>query len=276
MLTNFFYNLLVSITWLIPGHYVWISIVIITIILRLIFLKPSIDMTKMQHKQKGLQKHLNAIKEKHKGDKQAEQKATLELYKKEGVNPLSSCLPMIVQLVVLIGFYQIFTKIGLGPIKTSVLYSFVPHDGALNSSFFGLDLSQSVMHLFKSGTLGGKFALAFPILAGVTQMIQALQMKALQPKPDPNKKADSFQSAMNSQFTYLFPLMAAYISYTLTAALSIYWITQTVLMVLQQKYVMARLQPLEEDLEEGMAAVIDQPNVSKKHGVLVEVRKKKA
>ena len=275
MLTNFFYNLFVFITWLIPGHYAWISIVIITIILRLIFLKPTIDMTKMQHKQKGLQKHLSAIKEKHKDDKQAEQKATLELYKREGVNPLSSCLPMIVQLIVLIGFYQIFTRIGLGQIKTSVLYSFVPHLDTMNSTFFGLDLTPTVAQLFKSGTVGGKLALAFPILAAVTQLIQALQMKALQPKPDPNKKSDTFQTAMNSQFTYVFPLMTAYISYTLTTALSIYWITQTVLMIVQQKYVMSRLQPLEEDLKEGVAAVINQPQVSKKHGVLVEVRKKK-
>jgi len=274
MLTNFFYNLFVFITWLIPGHYTWISIVIITIILRLVFLKPTIDMTKMQHKQKGLQKELSAIKENHKGNKQAEQKATLELYKREGVNPLSSCLPMIAQLVVLIGFYQIFIKIGLGQVKTDVLYSFVPYPDSMNNTFFGLDLSPTVAQLFKTGTIGGKIALAFPILAGITQLIQALQTKALQPKPDPNKKADAFQTAMNSQFVYVFPLMTAYISYTLTTALSIYWIAQTILMIAQQKYVMNSLQPLKEDLKEGVAAVINQPQISQKHGVMVSVRKR--
>jgi len=230
-------------------------------------------MTKMQHKQKSLQKHVNKIKEEHKGDKKAEQAATLELYKKEGVNPLSSCLPMIIQLVVLIGFYRIFTTVGLGPIKANLLYPFVPHLDSLNSSFFGLDLSWKVVDLVK---LGGwnRLALLFPILAGATQFIQALQTKALQPKPDPNKN-DSFQNALNSQFTYLFPIMTAYISYTLTSALSIYWITQTLIMIIQQKYIMARLEPIVEDVEEGMAAQLDQPVVSKKHGVLVEVRKKK-
>lgn len=274
MLTNFFYNLLVFLTWLVPGHYVWVSIVIITVILRLIFLKPTFQMTHMQHKQKSLQGEIDILKEKHKGDKQAEQQATLALYKKEGINPLSSCLPMIIQLVFLIGFYQIFTRVGLGPIKTDILYSFTPHNGDLNSSFFGLDLSKKVIDLVK---LGGWTRLAYllPILAGLTQLVQALQTKALQTKPNPNAKGDSFQNALNTQFVYLFPVMTAYISYTLISALSIYWITQTVLMVVQQKYIMARLKPLTADLKEGMAAVIDQSEVSKKHGVIVEVRKKK-
>lgn len=274
MLTNFFYNLLVSLTWLVPGHYVWVAIVIITVILRLVFLKPTFQMTHMQHKQKSLQGEINKLKEKHKDDKKAEQQATMELYKREGINPLSSCLPMIIQLIVLIGFYQIFTRVGLGPIKTDILYSFTPHNGVLNSSFFGLDLSKKVINLVK---LGGWMRLAYllPILAGITQLIQALQTKALQPKPAPNAKGDSFQNALNTQFIYLFPIMTAYISYTLISALSIYWITQTVLMVIQQKYIMARLQPIGEDLEEGVAAAIDQPKVSQKGGVLVEVRRKK-
>jgi len=272
MLTNFFYNLLVTITAIVPGHYVWVSIVIITVLIRLVFLKPSISMTKMQHKQKSLQKHVEKIKETHKEDKKAEQAATLELYKKEGINPLSSCLPMIIQLIVLIGFYRIFTNVGLGPIKTELLYSFTPHLDALNSSFFGLDLSWKVMDLVK---LGGwsRLALLFPLLAGATQFIQALQTKALQPKQG-SGKTDSFQNALNSQFTYLFPIMTAYISYTLSSALSIYWIVQTLIMIVQQKYIMAKLEPIVADVNEGVAAQLSTPQITKKGGVVVEVRQK--
>ena len=107
---TFFYNLLVFFTYLTPGHYVWVAIVIMTLIIRFAFLPSGLKMLRVQHKQKTLQPEINKLKEVHKGDKKAEQQATMDLYKREGVNPLSSCLPMIIQIVVLIGFYQVFTK----------------------------------------------------------------------------------------------------------------------------------------------------------------------
>jgi len=271
-MTEFFYNLLVFFTWLTPGHYVWIAIVIITIILRLIFLKPTIKMTLMQYKQKELQPHLEKIKNDHKGDKQAEQKATLELYKQHGVNPLASCLPMLVQIVVLIFFYRVFIKIGIDVLKPEYLYSWLPRPASINSSFFGYDLSQTVAQLFKLGGLKGYLALLFPLVTGGTQLYQSIQMRATQPKPTPGSKEDTFQRMLSSQMTYLFPIMTAYISYTLTSALSIYWATQTILMILQQFYIIKRYKP-------KVAAVACPPGCApaqtfKKGDVEVTVRKR--
>jgi len=268
---TFFYNLLVFFTYLIPGHYVWISIVIITLILRFAFLPSGLKMLHVQHKQKTLQPEIEKLKEMHKGDKQAEQKATLDLYKREGVNPLSSCLPMIIQIVVLIGFYQVFTKMGLGPVKTEFLYSFTPHPDALNSSFFGFDLAKSVAQIAKEGGLMGILVFIFPLLAAGTQLIQSLQMRAMQPQT--GGEGATMQRAMNAQFTFLFPIMTGYISYQLTAALSIYWIVQTVFMIFQQKYAMSKMQPQVLSCEPVKPGAIA-PKVSKKGDVIVEVRKK--
>ncbi|OQA53151.1 MAG: Membrane protein insertase MisCB precursor [candidate division WS2 bacterium ADurb.Bin280] len=277
-LTDFFYNLLVFFAYLTPGHYVWIGIVVITVLIRLAFLKPSLKLVEVQHKQKKLAPKLEELKGKHKDDKEALQRATLELYKQEGVNPLSGCLPMIVQLVVLIAFYRIFTQIGMQDIKAEYLYSFVPRPDSINHFFFGIDLSKTVAQIFQGGGVVGYLSLLFPILAGGTQLIQSLQTRALQPQVAQGDSA-GFQKALNAQFTYLFPLMTAYISYTLTSALSIYWITQTLFMIVQQYYANKKFAELKEEIQMVEATAVSQGASKKvertqKRGVVVEVREK--
>lgn len=275
-MSTFFYNLLVAVTSIVPGHFVWVSIVVITILLRLLFVKSTYGMLKTQHKQKGLQGELNKIKETHKGDPKAQQQATMDLYKREGVNPLGSCLPMIVQIVLLIGFYSVFTKIGIGgEVKTDLLYSFVPHLSSMNSHFFGIDLALKVSELIKAG---GTIAIAsylFPLLTGGSQLWLSILNKALQPKREPGAQPD-FASALNSQMMFIFPIMTAYISFTLPAALSIYWITQTVFMAIQQQMIMKRLHE-EEVITEEIAEVIGAKKLEtyNKGGVTVTVKEKK-
>lgn len=275
-LTDFLYNILVLISYITPGHYVWVGIVLITVLIRLAFLRPSIKLVEVQHKQKKLAPKLNELKNKHGEDKEALQKATLDLYKQEGVNPLSGCLPMIVQLIVLIAFYRIFTQMGMSEIKSEHLYSFMPRPESINSSFFGIDLSKTVASIFGEGGIKGYLALLFPILAGGTQLIQSLQTKALQPK-QAGGEGEGFQKALNAQFTYLFPVMTAYISYTLISALSIYWITQTVFMVIQQIAVNKRFAELKEESGVVVANAVSEGGVksrTEKRGVVVEVREK--
>jgi len=272
-LTNFFYNLLVFFAWMIPGHYVWISVVIITILIRLVFLRPTYSMLKTQGKQQKIQKQLNEIKAKYKDDQKAQQQATMDLYKKEGINPLGSCLPMIIQLVLLFGFYGVFTHIGFKEIHLDRLYSFITHPNTLNPWFLGADLTKTVAELFKGPV--GYVALLFPLITGATQMYQAIQAKAMQPKPTPGDKAGDFSKALNTQMTYFMPLLVAYISYTLPSALSIYWITQTVAMIVQQHFMIKKLkdeQVVVEEITEALEAKSVQEY--KKGGVTVTVREK--
>ncbi len=277
-MSQFFYNLLVFFAYLIPGNYVWVAIVLITVILRLIFVPSSFGMARMQKKQKSMQVKMDAIREKHKDDKAAQQKATLELYKEEKFNPLSSCLPSIIQIIVLIGFYGVFTKVGLGNgIRTDLLYSFTPHPESLNVSFFGIDLTRTVADIVRGGG-AGLWALAFPIVAGGLQLLLSLQMKAVQPKPQPGQE-NAFANMMTGQFTYIFPLMTAYISYTLVSALSIYWVVQTAFMVVQQKFINDRVHFAEDVVEaesKEITAGAGEKPVSKsvKGGVEVTVREK--
>lgn len=280
-MSQFFYNLIVFFAYLIPGNYVWVAIALITILLRLIFVRSSFSMARTQKKQKSLQGKMDEIKAKHKDDKTAQQKATMDLYKQEKFNPLSGCLPSIVQIVVLIGFYGVFTRVGLGgDIRGDLLYSFTPRPEHLNAGFFGLDLTQKISDLVRGGG-AGLWALAFPIIAGGLQLILSLQMKAVQPKPKPGEE-NAFANLMTGQFTYIFPLMTAYISYTLVSALSIYWVVQTAFMVIQQKYINNKVHLADEvagleakELTAGATPQAPATKTTRKKGVEVTVREKK-
>jgi len=273
MLSKFFYNLLVGVSYLVPGHYVWVAIALITILLRAIFIKSSISMAKMQLKQRKMQVKIDEIKTTHKEDKQKQQQALMELYKQEKFNPLSSCLPLIVQIVVFIAFYRVFAGgANITEVNVGMLYPFIHNHGALNSSFFGIDLAKSVSALVKQGGVS-VLCYAFPLVAGLTQLYQSLQMRSTQPKPGTGGEGEGLQRALNTQMTYLFPAMTAYISFTLPAALSIYWITQTVFMIFQQIYINKKY----INNPEYNVAQLGKPErkVFSKSGVVVEVREKK-
>src|SRR3989344_2244647 len=95
----FFYNI-------IPWHDLGLSIIIITILLKVILYPFSVKALKSQKALQELEPKLKALKEQHKGNKQEMAKATMELYKKEKVSPFSSCLPLLVQFPFLIAPYQ--------------------------------------------------------------------------------------------------------------------------------------------------------------------------
>ena len=274
-MTQFFYHLLVFFTYLTPGHYVWVAIVVITVLIRLALMKPTYTMMKTQKKTKNVQGQINAIKVQYKDDQKAQQAAIMEIYKQEGINPLGSCLPLIIQMVLLFGFYGVFRHGNLSAaIKPEMLYSFVPHPDSINIWFFGMNLTETINTVVKGPV--GWVGYIFPLLTGGTQLIQSLQARALQPKAEKGSKEGDFSSAMMMQMTYFFPLITTYISFTLPSALSIYWITQTGMMILQQSIIMKKFKE-EEVVAEEVAEALGAKEIKqfKKGGVITTVREKK-
>src|SRR3989344_7723784 len=93
-------NLLVFAYHYIPD--IGVVIILITVLSRLVLLPSFHKSLKHQKLMQNLQPKINEIKEKYKGDKQAEMQAMMELYKQHDFNPLSSCLPLLIQLPILI------------------------------------------------------------------------------------------------------------------------------------------------------------------------------
>src|SRR6185369_11791194 len=117
-------NLLVFFHNVIPGHDIGVVIILLTILIRLA-LAPSFHKSlKSQKAMNDLQPKLNELREKHKENKEAQAKAMMELYKEHKINPFASCLPLLIQLPLLLALNQVF-RAALGTGHIEGLYSFV-------------------------------------------------------------------------------------------------------------------------------------------------------
>ncbi len=225
---NFLYlpllNLLVFFYNIIPGHDIGIVIIVLTIVIRLA-LAPSFHKSlKSQKAMNDLQPKLNELRKKHKEDKEALAKATMGLYREHKINPLSSCLPILIQLPILIALYQVF-RLALGGHDLMGLYSFVKNPGFISPKLLGLvDLS--------------KPSYVFAILAGAAQFWQS---KLMMPKA--NSGQDATMRAMSVQTTYVLPFISVIIAWRLPAGLPLYWIVTTLFAVGQQYYILRKQNP---------------------------------
>lgn len=212
-------NVLVLFYNIIPD--IGIVIIILTMLIRLA-LAPSFHKSlKSQAAMTALQPKLNELREKHKGDQQAQAAAMMALYKEHKVSPFSSCLPLLIQLPILISLYFVFTKALTGNLDG--LYSFVRRPENLSPMFLGLlDLS--------------KPSHVLAVLAGLTQFWQS---KLMAPKNAGSAQQDSTQKIMSMQMTYMLPVVSVVIAWNFPAGLPLYWVVTT-LFGIGQQYIIQR------------------------------------
>lgn len=223
------YNGLVFLVDIVPEHSLFIAVVLLTLLVRLIISPLSYKSIKTQLKNKSLQPKLQEIKEKY-TDKQEQGKKTLELYKKEGVNPFSSFLLMLVQLPIILALYWVFRDGGV-EINAELLYSFVDMPEFITKDSFGFDLSQK------------SYVLAF--LTGFTQFIYLSIASTMKKDPSLESKVKSEQeqmmAMMGQSMKYIMPVMMTIFAYILGGALALYWFTSNVFMIIQELYIQKKL-----------------------------------
>lgn len=224
-------NVLILFYTYVPPYDLGIAVILLTLIIRLIISPISIKGVKSQKALSKIQPKIKEIQNKYKDDKQKQSQEMMNLYKKEKVNPFSGCLPLLLQLPILIAFYQVFLR-GLSPENLQgSLYSFVPFPEAMDISLLGIvDLSGS--------------SIVMAILAGGLQFIQSkLSMRDKQSKKGQDK--GSFSSIMQNQMTYFFPIITVFIIWRLGSLLGLYWIVST-LFSIGEYYWIAKKQKKEE------------------------------
>jgi YidC/Oxa1 family membrane protein insertase len=217
------------------------SIIILTVIIRLI-LSPLLHQSlKQQKKMQQLTPHINKLKEKHKNDAKKLQLEQMALFKEHGVNPAAGCLVMIVQIPILIGLYQVLYKFIRNPslkdINSRIYFSGLKLQH-LDTNFFGLSLAHTPSQLVHQ--VGFAIVLV-AVLTGGLQMIQSKMMmlpKAEQPPRDKDKEPD-FATTFQTQSMYLLPVMVGFFSFSLPFGLSLYWNTLTIFGIIQQ-YIIQR------------------------------------
>lgn len=246
----------------IPGAFGF-AIIALTGIFRLAlhpFFKQQIE---SQQKMTALRPKMSELEKKHKDDKTRLQQAQLDLYKEHGINPASGCLFALVQLPIFIGLYQTLSRFVNAAGNSSavdainkVLYSPTLALKTLDPYFFGFNLAVAPQTYkiidvsFSSGisllpeNLPYAHYMLIPLITGLLQYVQAQKTISAQPAPEkkdvtsaedkkPESFSSDFQSAMNTQIKYFFPIMIAFFSYQLPVGLSLYWNIFSIFSIIQ-------------------------------------------
>jgi len=204
-----------------------IAIIIVTILIRLILLQPSLKAIKAQKALQELQPKIKKIQEKYKNDRERQSKELMKFYQENKVNPFSSCLPMLIQLPVLFALYSVF-RVGLTEQSMQYLYSFVPAPEHINTMFL------SLINMAQPNAI-------LAVLAGVLQFLQTKMMTKKAPKVISGKGPMADMSGiLGKQMTYLMPVMTAFIALGLPSGLALYWITTTLFAIVQQYVIIRR------------------------------------
>lgn len=225
----------------IPGP-LGFAIIGLTIVIRLILYPLMNAQLKSARKMSKLKPHLDALTEKHKNDKQGLQQAQLNLYKEHGINPAAGCLPLLIQMPVLIALYNVFNQVlnngNLQKVVTelnSVAYTSALHIQKLDLSFFGVNLGVKPAQWQTHGW----WLLLIPVITGGLQWYQS---KLMTPpsvpqsgtsggKPALVKKAGEKQeekapdtaAEMQKQMMMITPIMFGYFALQFPLGLALYW-----------------------------------------------------
>lgn len=233
------FNILVFLTEVLPGNFYGVSIIILTLLVRLLLFIPNQKAMKSQRELQKLQPKLLEIKEKLKGNQQAIAMKTMELYKTHQINPLGGLLPILLQMPFLLGIFYLLQD-GISPHLRHLLYSFYANaDFAIgNVSFLGLNLGESYA---QNGM--GQIVLAV-IVAGAQFFAVRLSMARSKNQDIKPKKADDPMAAMQNAgkvMMWVMPGLVAVFSISLPAGIGIYWCVSTIFGIGQQSFVNKKL-----------------------------------
>lgn len=203
-LTKFFEKSLFKI-YIFIGNF-GLAIIFFTLLIKLILLPLNLKQDKSMRDMKKIQPDVEKLKEKYKENPQELNKKTMELYKKYNVNPFGGCFPAIAQLPILWTLFRV--------LRTDSINSIVPQ----NASFLIWDLA-STDKLF-----------ILPILNGLVAFIQQRIMSG----------DSSMQSDQMKMMAYFMPVMILFISLQMPSGLQLYWLTSSLISLIQQYYIMKK------------------------------------
>lgn len=206
--TVFLYNVL-------PWNDFGLAIIVLTLIIKLIFYPLTRKSLKSQKKMSELNPKLQQLKDKYKDNQKAQSEAILALYKENNINPVAGCLPLLIQIPILIGLYQAFI-VGLKPESLGLLYGFIENPGAINQVSLGFINIASKMPVLA-------------LLAGGLQYVQSMKSSAQLKNSGGSKE----MKALNAQMLYFFPVMIVIIGWNLPAGLLLYWLATTAFSIVE-------------------------------------------
>ncbi len=194
-------------------------IVIFAFLIKIVLFPLTRKFSQSMKEMQALQPLMQEINEKHKDDQQKRTEATMKLYKEYGFNPVGGCLPMLLQMPLLFGLFNVFR-------------STIELRGA-SFIFWMTDLSRpdTIAHLPFSLPLYGDGVNILPLFMGVTMFIQ--QKMTIQ---DPKQKA----------MVYVMPIVFTLMFNNFPSGLNLYYALYNVLSILQDKFIPYKVRTPEE------------------------------
>jgi YidC/Oxa1 family membrane protein insertase len=224
MISSFFYHILTQpLTNILVFFYntvarqdLGIAIILLTLFIRFLLFPLFHKSTRQQLIMQHLQPKVRAIQKEFKDDKVKQTETLMALYAEHSVNPFSGFLFLLVQIPILIVLYRIFLG-GLAPGHMASLYSFVANPGTLHNTLLGLiNLNERSI-----------------VLVALAAALQFVQGKLSLPRSAPGIQATPMESAARNM-VFVGPLITLLIFFRLPAAVSLYWVTTSVVSIVQQ------------------------------------------
>lgn len=219
---------------IIPGHDLGLSIIAITLLIRMLLIWPSILQIRSSKSMQELGPKLKALQKEFANDRQELAKRTMALYREHKVNPVTGCLPLLIQLPFLFAMYRVFIG-GLQVDATTHILSVAKQADLYGPLRAVADVTPigTIFLGFLNITAAKNIFLA--VLVGATQYVQA---KMLTPKTNAPKtegaKDEQMATAVSRQMTIIMPIFIAYISYVVPAGLGLYFLTSNIFSIVQQ------------------------------------------
>lgn len=255
------FNLLAAIYGLIPGGDFGISLIIFTVIVRLLMwplVKKQLHQTKVM---RSIQPELKKIKAKAKGNKQVEAQLMMELYRERGVNPFSSIGLLIVQLPIFIALFRVIQIMTTQRDQIAAFtYDFLEKLGPIqqiindpkhqfNEYLFG------IINLTEHAIGPNGINIVLVLLCFVAAGLQFWQSKQVTPEPTEKKRLRDVLAAsakgeqvdqsevsaiMSQRMILLFPVITLFVTLYLPGALVLYYAVSSGVAVIQQHIVLNR------------------------------------
>ncbi|HZW47238.1 MAG TPA: membrane protein insertase YidC, partial [Microvirga sp.] len=203
-----------------------VSILIVTVLLKLIFFPLASKSYASMAKMKAVQPEMVAIRERYADDKMKQQQALMELYKKEKINPVAGCWPVLIQIPVFFALYKVlFVTIEMrhAPFFGWIRDLAAPDPTSIFNLFGLLPYNPGAVPVLGPFLMLG----VWPIIMGITMW---LQMKMNPEPPDPVQK---------QVFAWM-PIIFTFMLGSFPAGLVIYWAWNNALSIAQQYFIMRK------------------------------------
>ncbi len=175
-----------------------IAIILFTFLVKILLYPITIKQIKSTKAMQEIQPKMKALQEKYKNDKVRLQQEMVNLYRETGFNPLAGCLPLLLQMPILMGIFFALRDFNYGPVAPSFLW--MPSLASPDPLFI------------------------MPVISAVTTLIQTKQSM-----PDTS-------SSQNKMMLYFMPIFIGYISLQFPSGLVIYWSVTNLLQIFQQMW----------------------------------------